>query len=97
MLVLARFLQVYSDLHCHERLGEQVSKKGEVSYTLGGLMTQTSETTLEVTELPVGKWTQQYKEFLEAMRENHNLYPLLGDFIGRPFVFTRALHAFLRM
>jgi hypothetical protein len=73
MLVLARFLQVYSDLHCHERFGEQVSKKGEVSYTLGGLMTQTSETTLEVTELPVGKWTQQYKEFLESMRENHNL------------------------
>lgn len=28
---------------------------------------QKGETTLEITELPVRKWTQDYKEFLEGL------------------------------
>lgn len=32
-----------------------------------GFLVQTSETTLEVTELPIRKWTQDYKEFLEEL------------------------------
>lgn len=28
---------------------------------------QTSDTSLEITELPVRKWTQDYKEFLEGL------------------------------
>ena len=46
-----------------------VSKKGEVSYTISGIYTKLNDTTLEVTELPVGKWTQQYKEFLEELMD----------------------------
>ena len=46
-----------------------VSKKGEVSYTISGIYNKLNETTLEVTELPVGKWTQQYKEFLEELMD----------------------------
>eukprot|EP00960_Hanusia_phi_P003893 114767-Hanusia_phi.AAC.1 len=46
-----------------------VSKKGEVSYTMVGRWEKVDETTLVVTELPVGKWTQQYKEFLESLMD----------------------------
>jgi DNA topoisomerase II len=46
-----------------------VSKKGEVSYAISGIYTKLNDTTLEVTELPVGKWTQQYKEFLEELMD----------------------------
>jgi DNA topoisomerase-2 len=44
-----------------------VSKKGEVSYAISGILGKVNETTIQVTELPIGKWTQQYKEFLETM------------------------------
>ena len=46
-----------------------VSKKGDVSYAISGILGKVNETTLQVTELPVGKWTQQYKEFLETLLE----------------------------
>ncbi|EKX38687.1 hypothetical protein GUITHDRAFT_158481 [Guillardia theta CCMP2712] len=46
-----------------------VSKKGEVSYTLVGKWEKVDETTLVINELPVGKWTQQYKEFLETLMD----------------------------
>ncbi|KAJ3179046.1 DNA topoisomerase 2 [Gaertneriomyces sp. JEL0708] len=36
-------------------------------YKITGLMRQLDETTLEVTELPIGSWTQAYKEFLESL------------------------------
>jgi DNA topoisomerase II len=47
-----------------------VSKKGEISYTVSGIYKKVNETTIEITELPVGKWTQQYKEFLEELMDN---------------------------
>jgi DNA topoisomerase-2 len=44
-----------------------VSKKGDVSYAISGILGKVDDTTIQVTELPVGKWTQQYKEFLETL------------------------------
>ena len=46
-----------------------VSKKGDVSYCISGLLGKVNDTTIQVSELPVGKWTQQYKEFLESLLE----------------------------
>ncbi len=46
-----------------------VSKKGEVSYCISGILGKVDDTTIQITELPVGKWTQQYKEFLETLLE----------------------------
>ena len=45
----------------------QVSKKGDISYTMHGIYEKVDDTTLVITELPVNKWTQQYKEFLESL------------------------------
>eukprot|EP00250_Pteridium_aquilinum_P019523 c24465_g1_i1 orf=369-4922(-) len=44
-----------------------VTKEAGRSYTLSGVYELVDETTLRVTELPVRKWTQDYKEFLESM------------------------------
>lgn len=47
---------------------EKTAEKGASnSYTISGRITKLDETTLEITELPVRKWTQDYKEFLESM------------------------------
>ena len=44
-----------------------IKKDGVVSYTITGTYNVVDECTLEVTELPIRKWTQDYKEFLESM------------------------------
>jgi DNA topoisomerase-2 len=36
-------------------------------YYLEGIVNQINDSTLEVTELPIGKWTQDYKEYLEDL------------------------------
>jgi DNA topoisomerase-2 len=41
--------------------------KKEGSYIVKGKIERTNDTTLLITELPVGKWTQDYKAFLEGM------------------------------
>ena len=52
------------------------------SYQCCGTITQLSETSVEVTELPVRKWTQDYKEWLETLikPEDKNEAPLLVDY-----------------
>lgn len=37
------------------------------SYTINGMIEEVDETTLRITELPIRKWTQDYKEFLESV------------------------------
>ncbi|EPS73185.1 hypothetical protein M569_01571, partial [Genlisea aurea] len=39
----------------------------ELVYTVTGIIEEVDETTLRITELPVRKWTQDYKEFLESV------------------------------
>ena len=40
---------------------------GEKSYSCTGAWRVLSETELEITELPIGKWTRDYRAVLEAM------------------------------
>ncbi|KAF8396139.1 hypothetical protein HHK36_017752 [Tetracentron sinense] len=42
------------------------TKEAGVSYTVSGIIEEINETTLRITELPVRRWTQDYKEFLET-------------------------------
>ena len=42
------------------------TKEGGQSFTITGKIEQTSDTVLQITELPIRKWTQDYKEFLES-------------------------------
>ncbi|CAL5226164.1 g8989 [Coccomyxa viridis] len=46
---------------------EVPSKTAGKSYNVYGTIAQVDDTTLDVTELPVRKWTQDYKEFLEGL------------------------------
>jgi len=51
------------------------------SYALTGTVTVTGDATLDVTELPVRRWTQDYKEFLEGLvKPADGSRPLLADY-----------------
>ncbi|XP_057989505.1 DNA topoisomerase 2 [Hevea brasiliensis] len=45
------------------------SRESGVTYTVNGLMEEVNETTLRITELPIRRWTDDYKEFLNSMVE----------------------------
>jgi DNA topoisomerase II len=48
--------------------GEIIPPTGKkTSYTIRGKIKRINDTTLLITELPIGKWTQEYKNFLEGM------------------------------
>ncbi|KAI3875654.1 hypothetical protein MKX03_035024 [Papaver bracteatum] len=53
------------------------SKEG--GYTVTGVIEEIDETTLRVSELPVRRWTQDYKEFLESMLTGN-------DKVKEPFI-----------
>ena len=38
-----------------------------MTYTISGRIEEVDSTTLRITELPVRRWTQDYKEFLESL------------------------------
>ena len=47
------------------------SEEDPTKYITKGIWTRTNEkTTIEVTELPVGKWTSDYKEYIESQLDN---------------------------
>merc|ERR1719183_295491 len=39
----------------------------EGKFEVCGVVTKKDDTTVEITEIPIRKWTQDYKEFLEGM------------------------------
>merc|ERR1719408_1238843 len=45
----------------------QGDKSDEGRFEVSGVIRKVDEKTLEITEIPVRKWTQDYKEFLEGM------------------------------
>ena len=44
-----------------------IKKTAEHKYDVTGIAKKLSDTTVEITELPIHKWTQNYKAELEAM------------------------------
>ena len=49
---------------------EQPAKNGVISYLISGSYRVLDATTLEIDELPIRKWTQDYKNFLESMMKS---------------------------
>jgi DNA topoisomerase-2 len=47
--------------------GDVVEKTGSSSFTISGTLEMVNETTVVISELPVGKWTTDYKQFLESL------------------------------
>lgn len=45
----------------------EIRKTGENKYDVFGCVRKINDTTVEITELPIHKWTQTYKGELEAM------------------------------
>lgn len=45
----------------------EIKKESGGRYTVRGFIERVDDETLRITELPIKKWTQNYKEFLEAM------------------------------
>jgi DNA topoisomerase-2 len=45
----------------------------ENKYITTGVWTRLNTTTIEITELPIGKWTQSYKEFLDSLVESNEI------------------------
>ena len=44
-----------------------IRKTGEHKYDVTGIVNKIDDTTVEITELPIHKWTQNYKQELESM------------------------------
>ncbi|XP_072964044.1 DNA topoisomerase 2 [Typha angustifolia] len=58
---------------------KSATKEAGVTYTITGIIEQVDNTTLRITELPIRRWTQDYKEFLESLMTGN-------DKIKEPFI-----------
>ena len=52
---------------------KSIDKKNQIKYISHGKYEQIDENTLKITELPVGTWSQSYKEFLSKLLEDDNM------------------------
>lgn len=64
---------------------KSTTKEGGASYTITGIIEEVDETTLRITELPIRRWTEDYKEFLESMMSG-------TDKIRDPFIKDFQMH-----
>jgi DNA topoisomerase-2 len=53
--------------------GTIVKEPEDNKYLTTGVWKRINTTTIEVTELPIGKWTQTYKEFLDSLVEENEI------------------------
>ena len=52
----------------------EIIKNDKGNYSSKGIYKWLNDNTIEITELPVGTWTENYKEFLEELIVNNNKY-----------------------
>jgi DNA topoisomerase-2 len=57
----------------------KIQKEAENKFTTTGVFTRINNTTIEITELPVGKWTQTYKEFLDGLVEENEIIDYVNN------------------
>ncbi|KAH9774562.1 DNA topoisomerase 2 [Citrus sinensis] len=50
------------------------SKEAGVTYTVTGIIEEVNETTLRIKELPIRRWTQDYREFLESIIDQNDSF-----------------------
>ena len=51
----------------------ELESEDSTRYITTGVWNRLNTTTVEITELPIGKWTQVYKEFLESLVESNEI------------------------
>ncbi|KAJ8565607.1 hypothetical protein K7X08_008183 [Anisodus acutangulus] len=49
------------------KIEKTATKEAVATYTVTGIVEEVKETTLRISELPVRRWTEDYKQFLESM------------------------------
>ncbi|KAL6006450.1 hypothetical protein ACLOJK_037404 [Asimina triloba] len=61
---------------------KSTTKDGASSYVVSGIIEKVDETTLKITELPIRRWTEDYKEFLESVMTGSEKIkdPFIKDF-----------------
>jgi len=73
-------IDIVNDIEIEELVPYYLGFKGEISkndkgnFSSRGIYRWTDSTTIEITELPVGTWTENYKEFLEELIIGNNKY-----------------------
>jgi DNA topoisomerase-2 len=73
-------IDIVNDIDIEELVPYYLGFKGEISkndkgnFSSRGIYSWTDSTTIEITELPVGTWTENYKEFLEELIIGNNKY-----------------------
>jgi DNA topoisomerase-2 len=61
----------YEEIHPrYNGFGGQIVKLDETSYMSKGVYETVNDTTIVITELPIGKWTDDYKKFLDTLLED---------------------------
>ena len=50
-----------------------IEQESEHKYISTGVYSRINSTTIEITELPIGKWTQCYKEFLDVLTDTNEI------------------------
>lgn len=48
------------------------TKEAGVTYTITGIIEEVDETTLRIVELPIRRWTEDYKQFLSSMMASND-------------------------
>jgi DNA topoisomerase-2 len=66
----------------------KIVKVSEGSYEISGVYSRISENTIEITELPIGISTNDYKEFLESLLENNVIKSFKSDSTDTTVSFT---------
>ncbi len=46
---------------------------GNKGFVITGIFNRVGDTELEITELPIGKWTRDYKQMLEEMAQKDEI------------------------
>ncbi|KAK4533368.1 hypothetical protein CCYA_CCYA16G4250 [Cyanidiococcus yangmingshanensis] len=54
----------------YRRFRGDIVPQGDLIFVSRGLVERISSTTFRITELPIGRWTESYKEFLHSLTEN---------------------------
>ena len=60
--------------------GQIIKESGvENKFITTGVYSRINNTTVEITELPIGKWTQTYKEFLDSLIEENEIIDYINN------------------
>jgi hypothetical protein len=61
------------------------AKDTGVTYTITGVIEAIDNTKLRITELPIRRWTEDYKKFIESLMPEHEGFIKVAEFTMKYF------------